>query len=34
MEKGDRQAIFNYFMAAKERRDRILYDAEKKFDTN
>ena len=34
VEKGDRQAIFNYFMAAKERRDRILYDAEKKFDTN
>ena len=34
IERGDRQAIHDYFAASKERRDGILHDAEQKFDTN
>ena len=34
VEAGDRQAVHDYFAAAKVRRDGILYDAEQKFDTN
>lgn len=34
VEAGDRQAVHDYFVASKERRDGILHDAEQKFDTN
>ena len=34
VERGDRQAVHDYFAASKERRDGILHDAEQKFDTN
>lgn len=34
VEHGDRQAVHDYFVASKERRDGILHDAEQKFDTN
>ena len=34
VEAGDRQAVHDYFVASKARRDSILYDAEQKFDTN
>lgn len=33
-EKKDRQAIHDYFAASKARRDSLLEDAAKKFDTN
>lgn len=34
VERGNRQAVHDYFAASKERRDGILHDAEQKFDTN
>ena len=34
VERGDRAAIYDYFTASKQRRDSILHDAGKKFDTN
>jgi len=34
VEAGDRQAVHDYFVASKARRDGILHDAEQKFDTN
>ena len=34
IEKGDRQAIHDYFAASKSRRDSILEAVEKKFDPN
>ena len=34
IEKGDRQAIYDYFAASKTRRDSILEAVEKKFDPN
>ena len=34
IERGDRQAIHDYFMASKQRRDSLLEEASHKFDTN
>ena len=34
VERGNRQAVHDFFAASKERRDGILHVAEQKFDTN